>query len=201
MAAITTNASGEYLFLALETSGGNQIIAKAATTDLSTWTAAYQPGTGSAANILPVPGNADLMLFYGNFGTDIVLVRHTISTGANEDISPASLGSNVVNALAVNPSNAAEIVIAVNGAQDIMYTADGGANWATWDSLLGFDATALALLWSGDYDYHRYFAAGVLITDAQLLYTPNEGYSTYDYTGTMTVANVTNLEWTEENQL
>lgn len=201
MSAIATNANGEYLFLALETSGGLPIIVSAATTDLAIWTAVYQPGAGSVANVLPVSGNPDLMLFYGNFGTDIVVVQHTVSTAANVNISPASLGSAVVNTAAVNPSNFDEIIITVNTAEDVYYTADGGTTWTAWDTLLGFDATALAALWSGDYDYHRYFTAGVLITTAQLLYSPNEGESTYDYTGTMSVANVTNLEWTEENKI
>lgn len=198
MSAIAASADGAYIFLALEDGSGNQIIAKAARSDLSTWSAAYQPGAGSACNVAPVPGDADKMLFYGNFDTDVVVILHTISTGANTDISPASLGAKVVNTLAVNPSNSDEIIITVDTDEDILYTADGGDNWATWDAALGFDATALYLLWSGAYEYHRYFTAGNDGT-VVLVYSPNEGASDYDYTGAAlaATANVVSIDITE----
>lgn len=201
MPAIALSADGAYLFLALEDGDGDQIIAKADVTALSTWTAVYEPGAGSAANIMTVPSDPDKMLFYGNFDTDVVLVEHTISGPTNTDISPASLGAAVANAAAVNPSNADEIIITVNDPeQDIEYTSDGGANWEVWDAV-GFDPTALAALWSGAYDYHRYFVTGQLIGSAQLLYSPNAGYSVYDYTGLMAVADALSLEATEQKTL
>ncbi len=69
MAAIATSADGNHIFMALEDGSGNQVIVKAARSDLSTWTEVYAPGAGSAANVAMVPSDPDAMLFYGNFGT------------------------------------------------------------------------------------------------------------------------------------
>lgn len=200
MSAIATSADGAYVFLALEDGDGFQIILKAVRADLSAWTAAYEPGAGSAANVAPVPCNPDKMLFYGNFDTDIVVILHTISTGDNTDISPASLGANIVNTLAVNPSSADEIIITTES-ETVQYTGDGGDNWSELDGAIGFAATALAVLWSGDYDYHRLFVAGQTGPVAQLLYSPNECASYGDYTGSMSVTNIASLVATEEDQL
>lgn len=199
MPAMATNADGNYIFLALEDASGNQIIIRAARSDLTTWTRVYEPGTGSAANVAMVPGDPDLMLFYGNFGTDVVVILHAISTGTNSDISPVGLGAKVVNALAVNPGDANEIVIAVGTDQDLKYTSDQGSNWSDWDATLGFDATGLQVLWSGDYWPHRYFVAGQMAgPSAQLRYSPNEGGNDTDATGAMSVTNIAGVEATEE---
>lgn len=91
MASMCTNADGNYIFMALEDGSGFQIIAKASRSDLMTWEAVYSPGAGTAANVLPVPSNPDLMLFYGNFGSGVQVVKHTISTITNTNISPSGL--------------------------------------------------------------------------------------------------------------
>lgn len=175
MSAIATSADGAYIFAALEDSSGFQVIARAARSDLSTWTAVYAPGAGSACGVVPVPSDADKMLFYGNFGTDVVLILHDIDAGTNTDISPASLGVNVVNTCAVNPANNAnEIVITVDTDQDMLYTDDQGSSWTAWNAALGFDATALFMLWSGAYWPHRVFVGGDNGSNLDLLYSPNE---------------------------
>lgn len=197
MPALATNADGNYIFMAVEDeSTGNQLIVKAARADLSTWSVAYEPGAGSASNVAAVPGNPDLMLFYGNFDTDVTVILYTISTDTATDISPASLGAAAVNTLAVNPSNSDEIIITVNTSEDLLYTSDGGDNWATWNAALGFDATALWVLWSGQYEPYRIFTAGDDGATLNLLYSPNEGISFDDKAGATlgALANVTNIE-------
>jgi hypothetical protein len=198
MAAITFSADGDNIFYALET-GGFPVIVKAARATPGTGTAVYSPGAGSAANVMMVPGNADKVLFYGNFGTDIVVIMHTISTVTNTDISPASMGAKIVNALAVNPSNEDEIVIGVGTDEDLLYTSDGGSNWSAWDATLGFDSTALWVFWSGLYIAHRYFTAGDNGLDLDLLYSPNEGVSSTNEESTAlgSQANICSLEGTE----
>jgi hypothetical protein len=184
MPAIATSADGAYVFLALEnSSSGFPVVVKAARTDLATWAAAYEPGAGTAANVAMVPSNPDLMLFYGNFGSGVQVVRHTISTGANENISPAGLTTKIINSLAVNPSDAEEMWATVDTDQDLIHTLDGGSNWETLDGSLGLNATALAVLWSGAYVLDRGFIAGDNGTDLDLLYTPNEGASKADQAG------------------
>jgi hypothetical protein len=197
MSAIATSADGEYLFMACEdASTGFPVIVREARDTPGTFTAAYSPGAGAAANVAQVLGNPDQMLFYGNFGTDVVVIRHTVSTGANEDISPASLGAKVVNGLAVNPANADEIIITVNTDQDLLHTDDAGANWETYNAALGFDATALVVLWQVEAEYHLIYAAGQVTGAARLLYSPNNGAYLSNITGANLVAaaNVVGLE-------
>ena len=69
MSAIATSAEGAYIFLALEDGSGFPVIVRALRSDLSTWSSAYSPGAGSAANGASVPPNSDKMLFYGYFRT------------------------------------------------------------------------------------------------------------------------------------
>lgn len=192
MAAIATSADGSQIFLALEDGGGAQVVLKAARSALSTWTAAYEPGGGTAANVASVPEDSDAMLFYGNFGTDVTVIKHAITAGTNTDISPASLGAKVVNTLSVDPSNSDEIVITVDTDQDLKNTVDGGTTWTDWDAALGFSATALYTLWSGAYFPHRYFVAGDNTTTLDILYSPNEGSFSSDVSGA-TVGALTNI--------
>jgi hypothetical protein len=180
MAAIVTSSDGAYIFMALEDSSGFPVIARAARSNPTTWTSVYAPGAGTAANVASVPGNADLMLFYGNFGSGVQIVKHTVSTGAEVNISPTGLTTKIVNALAVNPSDPNEIIIAVGTDQDLLRTIDLGANWTTLYATLGFNATGLAVRWD---DPDRAFVAGYDGADVDLLYTPNEGESIADVAG------------------
>lgn len=181
MPAIATTADGAYIYAALEDSAtGNQIIARAARGNLSTWTSVYDPGGGSAGNVAPAPSDSDVMYFYGNFGTDKTVIKHSVSAVTNSDISPASLGAKVVNTLSVDPSDADRIVISVGTDQDLLYTEDGGANWTLWEAALGFDATAKYVIWGGLWYPARLFVAGHDGLNAVLLYSPNEMASEQD---------------------
>lgn len=184
MSAIAVSADGAAIFLALEDASGFPVIVSADRTDLSTWAKVYEPGAGSAANVKASPSNPDKMLFYGNFGTDLTVILHTISAVSNADISPPSLGAKVVNTLQVNPSGGGEAIITVDTDQDLLRTVDAGVNWETLNAALGFDATALWVLWSGPYFPHRLFVAGDNLTNLDLLYSPNEGASSQDFAGT-----------------
>lgn len=200
MPAIVTSADGNTIFLALADGDGNQVIVKATRTDLSTWAAAYEPGGGTAANVAAVPGDPDQVIFHGHFGSGVQVVRHTISTGANSNISPVGLADKVVNVLAINPSDPLEMWCVTNTDQDLLHTADGGASWETLNSALGFSATALAVLWSGAYEPDRGFIAGAVAGPAaQLLYTPNEGASSADLASVAlaAVANICSVEVAE----
>ena len=172
------------------------MIVRAARLDLSTWSAVYSPGVGSAANVVPVPGDDDKMIFFGNFGTDVTVVLHTISTGVNSDISPAGLGAKVVNTCAVNPGDANQMAITVDTDQDVLFTNDGGSNWSTWEAALGMNATAFYVLWSiAAWAVHRAMVAGHDGMDEILLYTPNQFGSETDVVGSLsTVANIVSIE-------
>ena len=138
------------------------------------------PGAGSAANVASVPGNSDKMLFYGYFGTGVQVLSHTVSTGAEVNISPAGLTTKIVNALASNPSDPNELMIAVGTDQDLLHTADLGTAWTTLYATLGFNATALAVRWD---DPDRVFVAGYDGVDVDLLYSPNAGAFFSDESG------------------
>lgn len=148
MSSITTSADGAYIYLALENASGFPVIVRAGRDDLSTWTSVYAPGAGSAANVASVPSNSDKMLFYGYFGTGVQVLSHTISTAAEVNISPTGLTTKIVNALAVNPSDPNEIIIAVGTDQDLLRTINLGTAWTTLYAILGVNATGLAVRWS-----------------------------------------------------
>lgn len=182
MSAIAVSQDGAAVFLALEDGSGNSVVVKCERDDLTTFTAAYAPGAGTAANVMAT-GDPEIMFFYGNFGSGIQVVEHVISTGVNTNISPSGLTTKVVNALAVNPSNASEIWVTVNTNQDLLGTIDGGATWDTLNAALGINPTALLVFWAGDYDDSRGFIGGTVAGVTELLYTPNEGGSYGDYAG------------------
>lgn len=183
MAAIAVSADGLNIFLGLEDGSGFPVIAKAVRSDLATFSAAYSPGAGSAANVAAAAGEPDVMYFYGNFGTDVTVIKHTISGPTNDDISPASLGAKVVNTLEVDPSDANRLIITVDTDQDLLETEDAGSNWVALNETLGLDATALKVFWSGDYDYHRLWLGGQVTGAAAARYSPNEGTTLSDVTG------------------
>jgi hypothetical protein len=204
LSAIATSADGEYIFLALENASGFPVFVRAARADLSTWTSVYAPGVGTAANVASVPGNADLMLFFGYFGSGVQVLSHVVSTGAETNISPAGLTTKVVNCLAVNPSDPDEIIITVNTDQDLLRTIDGGDNWETLNASLTFNATGLAVAWGGpstssgqgDGEPHGIYVAGNDGVDTFLLYSPNDGLVLGEVTGAAltAVANVVGVE-------
>lgn len=181
MSAIATSFDGNFVFLALENGSGHQVVVKASRADLATWSAAYSPGAGTAANV--AAAGEDKMLFYGNFGSGSQVVEHIVSTAANTNISPAGLTTKVANTLEVNPSDPDNFQITVDTDQDLLVTADAGATWDTLNSALGFNATAQKVFWAGDYDEDRAFLAGQVTGAAMLKYTPNEGATLSDITG------------------
>lgn len=182
MSAIATTADGNYIYLALE-DGGNQVIVRCPRADLTTFEAVYAPGSGTAANVATVAANPDSMLFYGHFGSGVQVVSHVVSTGVETNISPAGLADKVVNGLAVNPSDAAEIIITINTDYDLLGTIDGGATWETLNGVLGLDATALAALWQSEAEYHVLYLAGQVTGAAALRYSPNTGEKLSNITG------------------
>jgi hypothetical protein len=198
MAAISYNASGDYVFIAVEAStGGYQFVIMASAADLTTWTVALAPAGvgGSAGNVLAPLAAPGKMLLHGNFDTDAGLYLYDIEADSLTDISPGSLSAGEINVLAINPDGTGEAVIGVSGAaQALQYSGDSGATWSDWDAAPGFDATALAVLWSGAGDYHRYLIAGQVSGAVQLLYSPNEGASLLDVTGGLSVTNICNIE-------
>ena len=179
MPAIRCSSDGLAVFVAAEdvVTGFPVVFQMDAATHL--FSSAYEPGAGSAVNVQSVAANPDKMLFYGNFGTDVVVVSYEISTGLATDISPAGRGAAVVNCASVNSSNEDEINITVNTEQTFRDTSNGGASWITRDAAMGFDATALLVLWSSDYELYRYFACGENGGgDLEVQYSPNEGRDT-----------------------
>jgi len=178
--AIAVSADGDHIFLALEDTSGLPVIITCERTNLGTFTAAYNSGAGSAANVSAAPGNPDLMLFYGNFGSGVQVVSHVISTVTNTNISPAGLTTKIVNCLVSNPSDPNEFIITADTDQDLLHTADLGTSYATLYATLGFNATGLAVRWD---DPDRVYVAGYDGADVDLLYSPNEGDYFTDVSG------------------
>lgn len=198
MAAISTSADGNYIFLALENGSGQPVIAKCARSNLSAFSAAYNPAAGTVANVAQVPSEPDKMLFYGHSGTDVQVIEHAIAAGSNTNVSPASLAAKVVNCLEANPSDSDEWWLTIATDQDAFRTTDGGTNYTSLDTTLGFDPTALEVLWSGAYNLDRAFVAGKPVS-VQLQYTPNELAAKADEASAAlaATANICSIETTE----
>lgn len=194
MTAMTVTADGAYIFLALEDASGNQIVLRGKRSDLTDWQTAYRPLAGSAGNVAIVSSNPDTIFMHGNFDTDIVILTHTISTGANADLSPGTLGAKVCNTLKVNPSGVGEAWATINTDQDLIRTQDAGVTWPALDAVMGFDPTALDVLWSGGYALDRGFIAGKPAS-VELQYTPSEGADKQDLAnaGLAAVANIVSV--------
>jgi hypothetical protein len=159
------------------------------------WAAAYSPAAGSAANITATASDPDTLFFYGNFGADVGVIKHTISTVTNTDISPASLSTNEINVLESNPTplydGSIELICHVDTAQDLFYSNDTGATWTAWDSATTINATALEVIWRGTYYPHAYLLGG----GAAVYLSPNEGADSGDVTDTISVTDICSIQF------
>lgn len=166
--------SGEYIYLALQDGLGQPVVIRTTTGDPATFETVYNPLSGSAVNVKAAGG---YVFFYGDFGADVKIIRHTVADLTNTDISPASLGTAVVNALDVNPDNAGEIWCVVNTAQDLLRTINGGTAWTTKNSSLGLNATGLKVLWPNP---DKILIVGNTGSQTRLIYSSNQGNSFSD---------------------
>lgn len=188
MSGICTTSDGNTIFMALEDGTGLPIIVKVSRSNLGTFTAAYNPGAGTASNVKAAPGDPDRVFFYGLFGSGVQVIEHAVAAASNTNISPTGLTTKIVNTLEIDPSETDRIIVTVDTDQDLLLTEDGGTTWDTLNAALGFNATALKVFWSGDYDYSRLVVAGQVTGAASLKYSPNEGASLSDITGANLVA-------------
>lgn len=176
MSMLEVSQDGDFIFVALEDDAtGNQIIFKIArpTSTSPTTVKAYDPGDGSAGNVAPT-GDPDRMIFHGNFGTDVGVVDHAIAAATNTDISPTSIGAELIQPLKVDPSDVQHIVAINRNDQDALETEDGGSNWATLNAALGVTVDAMDLIFLGAYFPFGGFIGGNDGVDENLSYTPNE---------------------------
>lgn len=174
MAAIAFNQDGEFLFVATEDGSlGTQRILRASRDNLSSAVAVYDPAAGGACNVVATV-DAKTMLFYGEFGAGVLLIQHDSEAGSNTDISPTVAGTKTANTCAPNPASADSAALSIDTDQDLVYTDDAGTSYTTWTAALGFNATALALLWNGLRELHQVFVAGDNGIDLDILYSPNE---------------------------
>lgn len=176
MSILETSQDGAFVFVALQDNAtGNQLIFKITrpTSTTPTTVTAYEPGGGSAGNVAQT-GNPDRMIFHGNFGTDIGVIDHAIAAATNTDISPTSIGADVIHPLEVDPSDLNHIVAVNYTDQDALETDDLGANWATLNAALGVDIEAMALVFLGAFFPFGGFIGGNDGVDENLSYTPNE---------------------------
>lgn len=171
--ALAVSADGNNVFIALEdNASGNQIVFKATRPSSPTVTAIYEPGGGSAANVIPT-GDPDKMIFCGNFGTDVGVILHTISADTEGDISPSSIGTDKIQPVAIDPSDVNHLVAINQADQDALETEDG-STWSTLNAALGQTPVAMGIIWLGALFPLGGFIGGNDGTDENLTYTPNE---------------------------
>jgi hypothetical protein len=176
MSLLETSQDGVFLFVALEDDAtGNQLLFRITrpTSTTPTTVTAYEPGAGSSGNVAST-GDPNRMIFHGNFGTDVGVVDHAIVAGTNTDISPTSIGAELIQPLEVDPSDIQHIVAINRNNQDALETEDTGANWATLNAALGLTVDAMALVFLGAYFPFGGFLGGNDGVDENLSYSPNE---------------------------
>jgi hypothetical protein len=196
---------GDYIYFAFEyESSGNQIIARvprpAAGGSIGTTSAEYEPAAGSAGNVTPDPVSPDKMWFFGNFGTDIGIIRHTPSTEGNSDVSPSSIGTDVIQPLQVDRGDNSHIIACNATDQDALESDDTGASWSTLNATLGLTPVAMALAFNGQLQPADGFIAGNDGTDTRLTYTPNDFATLREDSGaTLDALAITSLDLVQDN--
>jgi len=176
MSILEVSQDGAFVFVALEDDAtGDQLIFRIArpTSTTPTTVTAYEPGGGTAGNVAPT-GDPDRMIFHGSFGTDIGVIDHAIAAATNTDISPSSIGTELIQPLKVDPNNVQHIAAINRNDQDALETEDGGSNWAALNAALGQDVDAMDLIFLGAYFPFGGFIGGNDGVDENLSYTPNE---------------------------
>ncbi len=182
MSLLQASQDGGFVFVALEDDAtGNQLIFKVTrpTSTTPTTVTAYEPGGGSAGNVAPT-GDPDRMVFHGNFGTDVGVADHAIAAATNTDISPTSIGAELIQPLKVDLSDIQHIVAINRNDQDALETEDTGANWAVLNAALGVTVDAMGLVFLGAYFPFGGFIGGNDGVDENLSYSPNEFSSLRD---------------------
>jgi len=175
MSVLSSSIDSQFLFIALEDGSANQLI-KRLQISTEMFTTAFEPGAGSASNILQHPTDENFVYFYGQFGASVNVIKHTISSVTNTDISIPI--TNVINSLAVNPSDDQQLYAYANSNQSLYFTLDGGANWTVDNGAVGLSAvTQIITLWSTPPSPNRLFASGDDTVNAIINYTPNGGIS------------------------
>ena len=176
MSILEATQNGAFVFVALEDDAtGNQLVFKITrpTSTTPTTVTAYEPGGGSAGNVAPT-GDPDRMILHGNFGTDIGVVDHAIAAATNTDISPTTIGAELMQPLRVDPGNIQHIVAINRNDQDALETDNIGAAWSVLNATLGEAVDAMDIAFFGAYFPFGGFIGGNDTTDENLKYTPNE---------------------------
>ena len=167
------DSSSNNLFFALEEeSTGNQVIIKY---DILSeqFNTVYDPQAGDCSNVIRLGTDLDNMLFFGNFGTDVKLIKHTISTLNNSDISPASLGSNLLQPVESDPLDSNHIIAIDQDSEDVLESLDLGSNWNTINNAIGGLVLAIKMLWNNIYYPDNGFIGLYDGVDTALFFTPN----------------------------
>lgn len=180
--SIAVAADGESIFFALEEDvSGNQVILKATRPASPTVSIAYAPGAGSAGNVFAT-GDRDTVIFGGNFATDVGVINHAVDAGTNTDISPSSIGADIISPIVIDPTDATHIVAINKTDEDALETTNGGTSWATLTATLGIQVVGLAVAFFGKFFPFGAIYGGNDGVDENVRYTPNEFSSTREDT-------------------
>ena len=164
MSMLRTSNDGSFVFMALEdVASGNQIIFKITrpTSSTPTTVKAYEPLGGSSGNVEPT-GDNDIMVFHGNFGTDVATIRHAITAVTNTDISPPSTGAEVIQPAEVNPNYVGNILVWNEDDDDLLQTEDAGVSWDVIRTDAGLVTTlrGMDILFKGNFQDHNIYFVG-----------------------------------------
>ncbi len=123
--------------------------------------AAYTPGSGSSANVVN-SGDSERFIFFGNFGSNIGVIDHDTSLVTNTDISPAAVGTKLVQPLSVNPAYIGNILAWIEDDEDLFQTEDEGATWTSVRTDAGLVTVLqdMNVLFKGNFQNHNIYFVG-----------------------------------------
>jgi hypothetical protein len=133
----------------------------------------YNPGAGTNANVEKARIDSK-MFFFGNFGTNVGVIEHTISTEVNTDISPTSIGAKIIQPLRPSTDDIDHIIAINRDDQDAIETEDSGSSWSTLNATLGITVDAMDIGFNGPLIDDVGVIGGNDGSDENLSYTPNE---------------------------
>lgn len=105
-----------------------------------TWTAISQNFSGNLDNLKIAPSNNQVM--YASRGA---FMFRTVDGGAT-DWEQITLPGGVINSIAIHPTNPNKIAMAINGANRVVVSEDGGDTWINYKKNLP-NFSALAVIW------------------------------------------------------
>lgn len=176
-AAMDVDKNDDYLYVAVLDSGNPKLVQQDTALSMVA-SEKYDPGAGSAINVVCGDEYSEWIWICGDFGgTDKVAV--SIDGGDNWIIKDPGTWNGVAQPMLIGPDNDNIVLVATNGDDDMFETEDGGLSWHTLQDNLPFDLGAVDRL---DINPDEAIIGADTAGADRVRYTPNEFDTLHDIT-------------------